>query len=79
MGHALAEQHFEEVGKWLNEWFASKEKHFFWQGIHNLHERWVKGIEADGQCFESMKNELLLKIICFFTTKTGKDLSVHLV
>ncbi|XP_025154494.1 uncharacterized protein LOC112588519 [Harpegnathos saltator] len=29
MGHALAEQHFsnfEEVGKWLDEWFAAKDK-----------------------------------------------------
>jgi hypothetical protein len=27
MGHTLAEQHFsnfEEVGKWLNKWFAAK-------------------------------------------------------
>ena len=32
MGHTLAEQHFsmfEEVGKWLNECFAAKQKHFF--------------------------------------------------
>ena len=33
MGHALAEQHFdsyEDVRKWLNEWFASKDEEFFW-------------------------------------------------
>jgi len=32
MGHSLAEQHFvnfEEVEKWLVEWFSSKEKNFF--------------------------------------------------
>jgi hypothetical protein len=42
MGYALTEQHFssfEEVGKLLNEWFAAKEKQFFWRGIHNLPER----------------------------------------
>ena len=32
MGYALAGQHFsnfEEVGKWLNEYFAAKQKQFF--------------------------------------------------
>jgi len=55
MGHALAEQHFsnfEKVGKWLDEWFAAKDKQFFWHGIHKLPERWAKCVEADGQYFE---------------------------
>jgi hypothetical protein len=55
MGHALAEQHFsnfEEVGKWLNEWIATKEKQFFRQGIHNSPERWAKCVKVDGQNFE---------------------------
>jgi len=55
MGHSLAEQHFvnfEEVQKWLVEWFSSKEKKFFWNGIHNLPERWTKCIESNGQYFE---------------------------
>nr|CCC86608.1 transposase [Tapinoma nigerrimum] len=55
MGHALAEQHFadfEEVKKWLDEWFSSKEKLFFWNGIHKLSERWTKCIESNGQYFE---------------------------
>ncbi|GFX14721.1 mariner Mos1 transposase [Trichonephila clavipes] len=42
MGHALAEQHFsnfEEIRKWLDEWFAAKDKQFFWHGIHKLPER----------------------------------------
>ncbi|QQP57247.1 Transposase [Caligus rogercresseyi] len=33
MGQALAEQRFtsyEDVRKWLDDWFASKEKQFFW-------------------------------------------------
>ena len=82
MGHALAELHFsnfEEVEKWLNEWFATKEKQFFWRGIHNLPKRWAKCIEAEGQYFESMKNEFFLKIICFLPQKTAKDLCIHLV
>ncbi|GFT66895.1 mariner Mos1 transposase [Trichonephila clavipes] len=35
MRHTLAEQHlsnFEDVGKWLDEWFATKDKQFFWYG-----------------------------------------------
>lgn len=55
MGHALAEQHFgsyEEVEKWLDEWFASKTKSFYWQGIHNLSERWQKCVASDGKYFE---------------------------
>ena len=34
IGHALAERHFdsyEDVRKWLDEWFASKDE-FFWRG-----------------------------------------------
>ena len=52
MGPVLAEQHFsnfEEVGEWLNECFAAKQKPFFWRGIHNLPERLSKCVEADGQ------------------------------
>lgn len=55
MGHSLAMQtfnNFEEVGIWLNEWFAAKDKQFFWQGIHNLPKRWSKCVESDGKYFE---------------------------
>lgn len=55
MGHALAEQHFdsyEDVGKWLDEWFSSKNKEFFWHGIHKLPERWEKCIASEGKYFE---------------------------
>jgi len=37
MGHALAEQRFdsyEDVQKWLDEWFATKGEDFYWRGIH---------------------------------------------
>lgn len=55
MAHALAEQHFksyEDVEKWLSEWFASKQEKFFWYGIHNLPERWGKCITSNGNYFE---------------------------
>lgn len=54
MGHSLAEQsfaNFEEVKKCLVEWFASKEKKFFWDGIHNLPESWAKCVQSNGQYF----------------------------
>jgi len=55
MGHALAEQRFtsyENVQKWLDDWFASKEQQFFWRGIHKLSDKWEKCIASDGQYFE---------------------------
>jgi len=45
MGHALAERHFdsyEDIRKWLNEWFASKDEEFFWRGIHKLPRKMEK-------------------------------------
>ncbi|QQP49497.1 Transposase [Caligus rogercresseyi] len=55
MGQALVEQRFpsyEDVRKWLDDWFASKEQQLFWRGIHILPERWEKCIYSDGQYFE---------------------------
>ena len=31
----------------LVEWFASNEKKFFWNGIHDLPERWAKCVESN--------------------------------
>jgi len=53
--HALAERHFdfyENVRKWLDEWFTSKDEEFFWCGIHKLPERWEKSIISEGKYFE---------------------------
>jgi len=55
MGHALTERHFdsyEDVRKWLDEWFASKDEEFFWRGIHKLPERREKCIVSEGKYFE---------------------------
>jgi len=55
MGHVLAQQRFtsyENVRKWLDDWFGSKEQQFFWRGIHKLSNRWKKYIAIDGQYFE---------------------------
>ena len=39
MGHALEHRFglYEDVKKWLDEWFAAKEEN--WRGIHKLPER----------------------------------------
>ena len=55
MGHALAEQRFdsyENVKKWLDDWFDSKNEQFFWRGIHKLPERWEKCVASNGHYFE---------------------------
>ncbi|EFN81801.1 Histone-lysine N-methyltransferase SETMAR, partial [Harpegnathos saltator] len=54
VGRALAEQRFtsyENVRKWLDDWFASKKQQFFWRGIHKLSDRWEKCLASDGQYF----------------------------
>jgi len=52
MGYALAQQRFtsyEDVRKWLDEWFGSKEQQFFWRGIQTGGK---KCIATNGQYFE---------------------------
>lgn len=55
MQHGLSEQHFhsyEEVKNWLDEWLASKNEKWYWDGIHQLTERWEKVVANDGQYFD---------------------------
>lgn len=55
MGHALKEQRFsnsEEVGNWLDSWFASKDGDFFRHGIRALPQRWANCIAKEGDYFE---------------------------
>ena len=55
MGHALAQQRFdsyENVQKWVDEWFIEKKEDFYWRGIHNLRYRWDKCIISNGAYFE---------------------------
>lgn len=39
---------FEDVVKWLYEWFAVKSKQFLWHGKHKLPERCDKCTKTDG-------------------------------
>lgn len=40
------------ITNWLDSFLASKDEQFFWDGIHNLPERWEKVVASDGQYFE---------------------------
>lgn len=55
MAHGLADQQFrsyEDIKKWLDSWIASKDEHFYRNGIRALPERWEKVVASDGQYFE---------------------------
>ena len=55
MAHGLADQLFcsyEDISKWLDSWIASKDEHFYQDGIRALQERWEKVVASDGQYFE---------------------------
>ena len=52
MAHCLADQQFrsyEDIEKWLDSWIASKDEHFYCNGIRALRERWAKLVANDGQ------------------------------
>ena len=55
MSRGLADQQFhsyEGIEKWLNSWIASKDEHFYPDGIRALPERWAKVVANDGKYFE---------------------------
>ena len=55
MAHGLADQQFrlyEDIEKWLDSWIASKDKHFYRNGIQALREKCAKVVAKDGQYFE---------------------------
>ena len=55
MAHGLADQRFrsyKDIEKWLDSWIASKDQHFYRNGIRTLPERWAKIVANDGQYFE---------------------------
>lgn len=40
------------VKNWINIFLGARKPQFFWDGIHNLPERWAKVVASDGQYFE---------------------------
>ena len=56
MGHALAQQRFgsyEDVKKWLDEWFTAKGEDFYWRDIHKI-ARKEKYVTSNGAYFEQI-------------------------
>ena len=52
MAHGLADQQFrssEDIEKWLDSLMASKDEHFYCNGIRALPERWAIVVANDGQ------------------------------
>ena len=55
MAYGLADQQFrsyKDIKKWIDSWIASKDEHFYRNGIRALPKRWTKVVADDGQCFE---------------------------
>ena len=55
MQNALSRKRFtsiERIKNWLDLFLAAKPAQFFWDGIHNLPERWGNVVASDGQYFE---------------------------
>ncbi|GFU25193.1 mariner Mos1 transposase [Trichonephila clavipes] len=53
LGHAFADfTSNENVKSWLDDWLASKDRSFFWLGIHKLLQRWGKCVASDGYYFK---------------------------
>jgi len=93
LNHALAERHFdsyEDVRKWLNEWFVSKEI-FFWRSIHKLSNRWKKYIAIDKYSYRwailrikyflsfSCNNISIYKFYLYFLFKNSGFIFTYLV
>ena len=55
MAHSVADQQLrshEDIKKWLDSWIASKDEHFYRNGIQALPERWAKVVAHNGQYFK---------------------------
>ncbi|GBL98507.1 Mariner Mos1 transposase [Araneus ventricosus] len=55
MAHSLSQQHFrtyDDVVRWITDWFASKEAKFNWDGIHTIPDRWGNSVARNDHYFE---------------------------
>ena len=82
MAHGLADQQFrsyEDIEKWLDSWIASKDEHFYPNGIRALPERWEKVVTNDGQYFEWFVCNHFFTIKLNFHQKNSWNLVAHLI
>ena len=82
MAHGLSDQQFrsyEDIEKWLDSWIASKNEHFYGNGIRALAERWAKVVANDGQYIEwFIYNHFFTIKLHFYQKKIG-SLVVYLI
>ena len=74
MAHGLTDQQFrsyEDIEKWLDSWIASKDEHFYRNGIRALPERWAKVVANTSYKVAYYCRQYFEWFICnhFFTTK----------
>ena len=82
MAHGLADQQFhlyEDIEKWLDSWIASKDEHFYSNGIRALPERWAKVEANDGKYFEWYICNHFFTIKLHFHKKNSGNLVAHLI
>ena len=78
MAHGLADQQFhssEDIEKWLDSWTASKDEHFYRNGIRALPEIWAKHVANDGQYFKWFICNHFFTIKLHFHKKKQRELS----
>ena len=72
MQHGFSEQHFnfyEEVKNWIDEWLASNDERWYWEGIQ-LPKRWKKVISNDGTMIIEFI-QFVIRIKAYFNGKTA--------
>ena len=80
--HGLADQQFrlyEDIEKCLDSWIASKDEHFYHNGIRALPESWAKVVANDGQYFELFICNHFFTIKLHFYKKNSGNLVAHLI
>ena len=82
MAHVLADQQFrsyEDIEKWLDSRIASKDEHFYRNGIRAQPEKWAKVVVNDGQYLEWFICNHFLTIKLHFHQKNSGNLVAHLI
>ena len=82
MAHGLADQQFrsyEDIEKWLVSWIASKNEHFYRNGIRALPEIWSKVVANNGQYSEWFIFNHFFTIKLHFHQKISGNLDAHLI
>ena len=82
MPHGLADQQFrsyEDIEKWLDSWIASKDKHFYCNGIRALLVRWAKVEANDRQHFQWFICNHCCTIKLHFHKKNSGNVVAHLI